>query len=614
LFIPGPFWEPNFVQARNLSRGRGFVTIYELHRIWNQSICHQLISRRGNRTSLAHAFGATLALLSAAALMLAALSGAATKRGTAGPDTLNGTAAGDTLSGLGAADTLNGRGGPDKLTGGPGGDKLTGGPAADKLFGDAGNDRLLARDGSADTVNCGSGSGDVAVVDASDKVAGNCERVEAPVLDQPPAPVPAAPRVDPPAEPEGPAKEEPEKESPGEEDPEVEYEERPLAMFPAGHGWTGVNGKFQDAGPPFDVNGTRSFRVGSMGVGTTAVASSPELPKINLKQAHVTVQGLVSFSNRLQTVKLRLSSGDIATNYAEATVWQEDFDPIILGSTFEFQSLARGDFAVTGSVDWSKINRAQLLVTDNGTGETAFYVAGIYAVPDDQQKATISFAFDDGDATTYTRALKKLSTYRYPASAYIIADTVGNPGFVTLEQLHQLRDLHHWEIGGHSLTIASHNLPNGLDSLEPEALKTEMDGLRDWLYENGFSRASFAYPKGAAAPRVRHYVERDYCAGRVTAKGPETLPPRDEYILRGWSINGLEQDQADVEDVVDKAVADGTWAMLSFHDIVGGAPAASTDFNDDEFEAVVDYVHDLQQQGKLKVRTVGDAVAPHCSD
>lgn len=542
------------------------------------------------------------------ALALPALGAAASKRGTAGPDTLTGTAGPDTLTGLGAGDTLSGRGGADKLLGGPGGDKLTGGPAADKLLGGPGADRLQARDGSADVVNCGPGSGDLAVVDGSDKVAGNCERVEAPAVDQPPAPQPPAeaPRVDPPEE-------EPGEENPPKEEPELESEEQPLAMFPPEHGWTGVNGKFTDAGPPFDVNGSRSFRIGSLGTGTTAVATSPELEKVNLQRSHVTVQGLVSFSNRLQTVKLRLASGDIATNYAEATVWQEDFDPIILGSTFEFQSLARGDFALTGQVDWSKINRAQLLVTDNGSGETAFYVAGIYAVPD-HEKATVSFAFDDGDASTYTRAVKKLSTYRYPATSYVIADTVGDPGFLSLEQLHQLRDLHHWEIGGHALHIDSHNLPNGLDSLEPAALKEEMDGLRDFLYDNGFSRASFAYPKGAASPEVRHYVQRDYCAGRVTAAGPETLPPRDEYILRGWSINGLVSGEEDVEEVVDKAVADGTWAILSFHDIVGGTPGAATDFNDDEFEAVVDYVRALQKQGKLRVRTVGDVIAPHCAD
>lgn len=572
-----------------------------LYLLWKD----QSITRRRHSDALARTLGATLALFLAVALVLPALGAAASKRGTAGADKLTGTAGPDTLSGLGAGDTLSGRGGADKLLGGPGGDKLTGGPAADRLLGGPGNDRLRARDGSADVVNCGPGSADLAVVDAGDRVASSCERVEGPAVDQPPPQQPPAeaPRVDPPDEPENPPNEE----------PELEYEEQPLAMFPAGHGWTGVNGKFTDAGPPFDVNGTRSFRVGSEGNGTTAIATSPELEKVNLSHSHVTVQGLVSFSNRLKTVKLRLSSGDIATNYAEATVWQEDFDPVILGSTFEFQSLARGDFAVTGQVDWSKINRAQLLVTDNATGEVAFYVAGIYAVPD-KEKATVSFAFDDGDASTYTRAVKKLSTYRYPATAYMIADTVGDAGFLTLEQLHQLRDLHHWEIGGHSLTIASHNLPNGLDDLEPEELKTEMNGLRDWLYENGFSRASFAYPKGAASPEVRHYVQRDYCAGRVTAAGPETLPPRDEYILRGWSINGLVSDQADVEAMVDKAVANGTWAILSFHDIVAGAPGAATDFNDDEFEAVVDYVRALQKQGKLRVRTVGDVIAPHCAD
>lgn len=546
----------------------------------------------------------------AGVLALPALGEAASKRGTSGADTLTGTAGADILSGLGAADTLSGRGGADKLLGGAGPDKLTGGPGADRLLGGSGNDRLLARDGSADTVNCGPGSDDLAVVDSSDRVSPSCERVEAPLVDQPPAPQPApAPRLNPPAE-EKPGQEEPE-EPPAEENPEVEYEELPLAMFPAEHGWTGANGKFSDAGQDFVVNGDRSFRIGSEGNGTPAVAGSPELEKVNLRHAHVTVQGLLSFSARLQTVKLRLSSGNIASDYAEATVWQEDFDPVVLGSTFEYQSLARGDFAVIGDVDWSKINRAQLIVTDNGGGEVAFYVAGIYAVPD-HQKPTVSFAFDDDYESVFTRALKKLSTYRYPASAYVITDIVGNANRLNLEQLHKLRDLHHWEIGGHSKTIAAHNQPNGLDSLTPEELKTEMDGLREWLQENGFSRASFAYPKGAAAPRVRHYVERDYCTGRVTARGPETLPPRDEYTLRGWSINGLDTGAEDIEEAIDKAVTDGTWLILTFHDIVAGTPALSTEFNAKEFDAVVDYVRAQQKQGKLRVRTIGDAVAPHC--
>ncbi len=560
-------------------------------------------------------FGLALVALCLAALYAAALSVAAVKTGTSGPNTLVGTAQTDTLRGLGGNDTLSGKAAGDKLSGGPGADKLTGGPGPDTMLGEGGNDRLLAKDGATDTVNCGGGN-DVATVDAVDRVAASCERVEGLPADQPPAPV--AQQVSPSAGPESPPKEEEkggEKETPEEEEPETEFEERPIAMFPFGHGWTGNNvGGFEDAGGPFAVNGDRSFLIKTNGLGAESVATSPQLEPTDLTHAHVSVQAQVSFGARLAAVKLRLSSGDISTDYAEAKIWQEDLDPIILGSTFEFQSLPTGRFAVTGKVDWSEIDRAQIIVTDNddSTEPVFFYVAGIYAVPT-EHKATISFAFDDGWDSTYTRGLKKLSTYRYPATTYVIADTVGNANIMTLEQLYKLRDQHHWEVGGHSLTLASHNLPNGLNSLEPEsALKAEMDGLREWLDEHGFSRDSFAYPKGGANQRVRKFVSRDYCAGRVTARGPETVPPRDLYTLRGWSINGLESDAADIENVIDQAVDEKSWLILSFHDLIGGTPDEETEFQDGEFDDVVDHVRALQNEGKVRVRTVRDALGQHC--
>ncbi len=46
-----------------------------------------------------------------------------------------------------------------------------------KLRGGAGNDKLNARDGERDTVDCGSGRRDVALVDRNDKVR-SCESVK----------------------------------------------------------------------------------------------------------------------------------------------------------------------------------------------------------------------------------------------------------------------------------------------------------------------------------------------------------------------------------------------------------------------------------------------------
>jgi peptidoglycan/xylan/chitin deacetylase (PgdA/CDA1 family) len=265
-------------------------------------------------------------------------------------------------------------------------------------------------------------------------------------------------------------------------------------------------------------------------------------------------------------------------------------------------------FAVTGSVDWSEIKHAQIVLTDNKSGALILYVAGIYAVPTAKQ-ATITFAFDDGHSSVFTRALPKLSAYRYPASAYVITDIVGGEGFFSLAQLYALRDQHRWEIAGHAFTEAAHNLPNGWDSLTGKELEEEVDGLRGWIDEHGFRRGTMAYPKGAAGAEVRALVKRDYGAGRSTGMGPETIPTRDDYTMRGSSLNGLFQTPAAIKEAIDDAVAAGAWLILTFHDIVTGTPASSVEYKESGFAEIVDHVRALQEEGKdIEVLTMSDAI------
>jgi uncharacterized delta-60 repeat protein len=103
-----------------------------------------------------------------------------------GKDSLTGGTGNDKLFGAGGNDKLSGSAGHDKLYGGGGNDKLTGGDGNDLLRGDsgtdshsggAGNDSIYAQDGRRESVNCGSGSKDVARVDRTDKVSSNCETV-----------------------------------------------------------------------------------------------------------------------------------------------------------------------------------------------------------------------------------------------------------------------------------------------------------------------------------------------------------------------------------------------------------------------------------------------------
>ncbi len=97
-------------------------------------------------------------------------------------------------------------GGPgnDRLWSGTGGDDLTGGPGEDVLRSNGGNDLIDARDGEADTVDCGDGN-DIALVDAADDVT-NCETIlearpaerPTPVVPTPPQPTITATRWTPP--------------------------------------------------------------------------------------------------------------------------------------------------------------------------------------------------------------------------------------------------------------------------------------------------------------------------------------------------------------------------------------------------------------------------------
>jgi Ca2+-binding RTX toxin-like protein len=175
----------------------------------------------------------TLVVVGAAALVVASLAMAARVHGTGGNDTLNGTnradivaafAGDDTVNALGGRDLvyggpgndtidagngidvvlggegndtilggngpdlLRGRAGDDTVDGGDGRDVLFGGWGTDTLRGGAGNDRLhaVAKDGQLDTLDCGPGNRDVAVVRAGEPVSLNgCEIIRTVPADTP---------------------------------------------------------------------------------------------------------------------------------------------------------------------------------------------------------------------------------------------------------------------------------------------------------------------------------------------------------------------------------------------------------------------------------------------
>jgi len=87
----------------------------------------------------------------------ATIVGSGSITGTEGNDVIVGSAGADTINGLGGDDTICAEGGNDTVNG------------------NAGNDVILARDGTRDRINCGTGR-DTVTADRVDKIAKNCER------------------------------------------------------------------------------------------------------------------------------------------------------------------------------------------------------------------------------------------------------------------------------------------------------------------------------------------------------------------------------------------------------------------------------------------------------
>lgn len=149
----------------------------------------------------------------------------------------------------------------------------------------------------------------------------------------------------------------------------------------------------------------------------------------------------------------------------------------------------------------------------------------------------VALTFDDGYEDMATAALPILQQYGFPATFYIIVNFVGYPGYMSWEQIEQLRDAG-MEIGAHTLTHAD------LTGLPPERAWIEIEQSRMVLEERlGMPITSFSYPAGSHNAEL---VEMVYAAGYNNAVTtlPETeivhmykIPRR--RILGGETIAGF---------------------------------------------------------------------------
>lgn len=157
--------------------------------------------------------------------------------------------------------------------------------------------------------------------------------------------------------------------------------------------------------------------------------------------------------------------------------------------------------------------------------------------PTECPEQPVALTFDDGYADSATAALPVLEEYGFPATFYIAVSLIGQPGYMSWEQVELLRDSG-MEIGSHTMNHAD------LTGLNTTAAYAEIVESREALEQRlGVPILSFSYPAGShTLPLTSLVRSAGYTSAVISAPGNTIdsmyqIPRR--RILGGETIAGF---------------------------------------------------------------------------
>jgi peptidoglycan/xylan/chitin deacetylase (PgdA/CDA1 family) len=344
--------------------------------------------------------------------------------------------------------------------------------------------------------------------------------------------------------------------------------------------------------------GEQSLRITTEGDGTPVFTRKALSPPLNFTDRFLKVWVKVDSVDSIRELRISATGDDfrtwtdywIAGSGADASFLQDDKWNVV--------TLSLGQARAIGDPDTSRIDSIQVRVADSGTGvPVTVWLNGIALVAKND-RAIVTFAFDDGYESDYTMARPVLDKYHFPATSYVIGSLVGGQGRLSIEQLKNLQDLNGWDIASHSFTHS-----NLTERARPE-IESDLQLSQQFLERNGLHRGAkhFAYPYGEFDNEDLRSLVQKYFATARTGVGPgETLPPSDPYRLRVMMVaNTTSFDE--VTRQVQAATAGGDWLILVFHRIADSNPIDDLEYAQADFERIVD---DVASRG-VEVLTVSE--------
>jgi peptidoglycan/xylan/chitin deacetylase (PgdA/CDA1 family) len=393
-------------------------------------------------------------------------------------------------------------------------------------------------------------------------------------------------------------------------------------QFQSGHGWTasgsGVASSNVNDTATF-VKGVQSFQVVTTGTG--AVANVRKLagtvPDLTGKALRITFR--IADVTHLNQINVQVGSAALANYFqwrlhthaatAENQILSGEWATVTL-SWADVRSAA-GTYSISStgvpSVTSGFTDLLLQFVDDNTGNPLTINVQSVEVVPDTTEtfpNGVVSVTFDDSYATQFTGARPKMDGLGFRGTLYTICDVIGTGGYLTTAQLQAVQNNSGWEVAGHAYSGANHNTK--YNALPAATVEDDIRRTRAWMTANGFPSDSFAYPGGwfsktsdgtsIEALTCRYFGN---ARGISSADTIETFPPPMPLRMRsitgigslaGGAAKGLPANLTGSGGALDRCQLDGSWTILTFHEIVAGTAATTNQCSQTDFDSIMDAI------------------------
>lgn len=265
---------------------------------------------------------------------------------------------------------------------------------------------------------------------------------------------------------------------------------------------------------------------------------------------------------------------------------------------------------------------AKIRITPEAGQQAVATVFGVW-INGASSRPRISISADDGWATQYTDMLPILEKYNLRCSFGIIADKVGESGYMTSAQLADI------VARGHECVV--HGPIGGAGSLQNYSTYSDVlrdvSFHRDYLVNSGLAKNGsekiYVYPQGKFALSrgdqtiLQALNDAGFVGGRIADETASAMPSGPLFKRQAMLCNIVGHnyaggtEAANISNIVDriqKNAAAGKNSILMFHKFGSGTPGDSITIQNSNFETICAAINALENAGTAQNAMLSEVV------